>query len=52
MTPAIIDRCGSQGERGIALIVGLVILAVLSLIGIAARLFAHASRETDRGERR
>src|SRR5258708_24322801 len=36
MTRAIIDRCGSQGERGIALIVGLVILAVLSLIGIAA----------------
>src|SRR5882762_3272988 len=36
MTRAIIDRCGSKGERGIALIVGLVILAVLSLIGIAA----------------
>src|SRR2546421_12603875 len=36
MTRAIIDRCGSKGERGIALIVGLVILAVLSLIGVAA----------------
>src|SRR5437016_12493959 len=36
MTRAIIDRCGSKGERGVALIVGLVILAVLSLIGVAA----------------
>jgi type IV pilus assembly protein PilX len=32
----MIDRSGMKRERGIALIVGLVILAVLSLIGIAA----------------
>lgn len=36
MTPAAIYRSASPAERGIALIVGLVILAVLSLIGVAA----------------
>jgi len=36
MTPATTDPQLPTGERGIALIVGLVILAVLSLIGIAA----------------
>jgi type IV pilus assembly protein PilX len=36
MTPANTDPQLPTGERGIALIVGLVILAVLSLIGIAA----------------
>jgi type IV pilus assembly protein PilX len=36
MTPATIDRRRPTAQRGIALIVGLVILAVLSLIGIAA----------------
>jgi len=36
MTPATIDLPRRSAQRGIALIVGLVILAVLSLIGIAA----------------
>jgi type IV pilus assembly protein PilX len=36
MTPANTHRSGPAAVRGIALIVGLVILAVLSLIGVAA----------------
>jgi Tfp pilus assembly protein PilX len=36
MTPATINRHPRTSERGVALIVGLVILAVLALIGVAA----------------
>jgi Tfp pilus assembly protein PilX len=36
MLPAHIDRSGAVFERGVALIVGLVILAILSMLGVAA----------------